>query len=646
MHSLLLSLFDSLGTRTPCNIKNLEAIIACINTVNDQDSPNTIKKYDINADGDNLLHVAARQSNHDAFSIIYDFMLDEPDSSMYFCANSEGFTPLHIAYASGNVPALKLLIEGMPIDNLNTADNDGLSVLFHAVKANDLSTCRTLVSAGASLAGQTTDGKDIVILAAEYGDAELIDFILIGNLCDPFSEDCTITPLEAAIKRKNLETTQRLIQLGAAVGCELPKSIQRLDVDYSDCLLLGTTIEYEAFKPTHSLHDLFHIYKIINGDPKNPIFDMWEKYVWLQKQMPRHSENNELSELYYLLVKRSAVPSLYMLARLTILDHPSVCTEEQLQHICHEKDNIHSEAVYTSIASLIWGQTSMLSPNACIDKENEDEAQLNDLSEKKLQLRSHISKLNQLKESLEQLNYPYKPVYFTVGTIHLLSFCVIILAFLVFCTMAITGSILVSKSSQYNHCDDEPSGGMCDKAVGYFIPGILLLNFSIVPCIPLVVSSVVFCLLSLIGTSMKQTQCCPDSHSNVEKNRLPQNIKGLLSRIENALSRELELCDEEDTVREALLSHREQFQQTETVADCYDAVDSLISFHESQYELLSKLKSRPWTKASHIYLPRQAFWHVDTTNFESDGDAMQVGSVSGSDSEPHSTSLELTPLLV
>ena len=93
------------------------------------------KPFDINAtdgDGFTVLHMASKHNNVELIKILLD-----NGAKINMKANS-GETSLHIACKHRKFNAIKILLTLSQIDIIDLKDNNGESVLFHAVKAENL----------------------------------------------------------------------------------------------------------------------------------------------------------------------------------------------------------------------------------------------------------------------------------------------------------------------------------------------------------------------------------------------------------------------------------------------------------------------------------------------------------------------------
>ncbi|EFO15325.1 hypothetical protein LOAG_13185 [Loa loa] len=147
------------------------------------------------------LHYAAETADAETFKRIL-----EMDQSLIHCQDQNGYTPLLIASMSGNVPAIKLLIEnGIQINHIDKekhsavhwavacgqlealvtlldngakvdfADNQGAQAVHYIAAAEDISLERCeailhmLLKYGANVNARDIDGRTPILWAASYG---------------------------------------------------------------------------------------------------------------------------------------------------------------------------------------------------------------------------------------------------------------------------------------------------------------------------------------------------------------------------------------------------------------------------------------------------------------------------------------------
>lgn len=96
-----------------------------------------------NKNGDNALHLAAKNGNEEILSIVAESGI-EPDTK-----NKDGLTPLHLAVLSNNESLVQIIISKTNC-GLNTADRDGKTPLILAAAKKNLEIISILQKAGAN----------------------------------------------------------------------------------------------------------------------------------------------------------------------------------------------------------------------------------------------------------------------------------------------------------------------------------------------------------------------------------------------------------------------------------------------------------------------------------------------------------------
>ncbi|KAL3986410.1 Ankyrin repeats (3 copies) family protein [Acanthocheilonema viteae] len=166
------------------------------------------------------LHYAAETADPETFKRIL-----EMDNSLIHCQDKNGYTPLLIASMSGNVPAIRLMIEsGIQINHVDKekhsavhwavvcgqlealvtlldngakvdcVDNQGAQAVHYAAAAEDISLERCeamlhiLLKYGAKVNARDIDGRTPILWAATYGSLE-IAIILLQTGGDMYAVD-------------------------------------------------------------------------------------------------------------------------------------------------------------------------------------------------------------------------------------------------------------------------------------------------------------------------------------------------------------------------------------------------------------------------------------------------------------------------
>uniref|UniRef100_A0A915Q4Y1 Uncharacterized protein n=1 Tax=Setaria digitata TaxID=48799 RepID=A0A915Q4Y1_9BILA len=162
------------------------------------------------------LHYAAETADAETFKRIL-----EMDHSLVHCQDQNGYTPLLIASMSGNVPAIKLMIEnGIQINHL---DKDKHSSVHWAVVCGQLEALITLLDNGAKVDCADNQGAQAVHYAAAAENismerCEAILHVLLKHGARPNARDIDgRTPILWAASYGNLEIIISLLQNGGDV---------------------------------------------------------------------------------------------------------------------------------------------------------------------------------------------------------------------------------------------------------------------------------------------------------------------------------------------------------------------------------------------------------------------------------------------
>jgi ankyrin repeat protein len=135
--------------------------------------------------------------------------------------NKAGETPLVRAIresGDANIVALLLTKKANP----RLADNDGYFPLYWAVKKGSVEIAEQLLAANADLDAKTKEGRTALSLAAELGNADLVNLLLDGEKkANPnIADNNDYLPLHWAAKTGNTDIAKKLIEAKADVNAK------------------------------------------------------------------------------------------------------------------------------------------------------------------------------------------------------------------------------------------------------------------------------------------------------------------------------------------------------------------------------------------------------------------------------------------
>uniref|UniRef100_A0A094ZSW2 Ankyrin repeat and death domain-containing protein 1B n=1 Tax=Schistosoma haematobium TaxID=6185 RepID=A0A094ZSW2_SCHHA len=129
-------------------------------------------------------------------------------------------TPLHLAASSGNLPMVKLLIEGRAL--VDPVDKFGITPLFWAVYNNYKNVAHYLLNMGAKHNRVTKNGMTPFLIAASKGN-ELLMEILVKRNCNVNATDLDnsgCSPLHLACENNQQHCVRLLLETGANADIE------------------------------------------------------------------------------------------------------------------------------------------------------------------------------------------------------------------------------------------------------------------------------------------------------------------------------------------------------------------------------------------------------------------------------------------
>lgn len=166
-------------------------------------------RFHLDNGGNTLAHVAAKYGRVDLFPK-FEKVLNCNQK------NGDGKTPLMLAAQRGHVAVAQMLLEKYA-DNLdsvvNATDNEGCSVLFHAVKKGRIELIWLLINSGAKVDRVDSQGNSIANLVAEMGDAILLNKVVARLAIDPNQRNLSgATLLMSAAQSGSIPFFDRLVQ--------------------------------------------------------------------------------------------------------------------------------------------------------------------------------------------------------------------------------------------------------------------------------------------------------------------------------------------------------------------------------------------------------------------------------------------------
>ncbi|XP_067653209.1 ankyrin-3-like [Haliotis asinina] len=166
---------------------------------------------DINSKGDEEMTpvmIAACLAKNEAFDIL---VKKEADLSVI---DGDGDNILHLATRGGHVKIVNYILMQNIVD-INAKNNDGVTPVMIAARCAKREVFDNLVRKGADLSGFENDGKNILHLACEGKDVEIVKRILRLHIVDINCRFNEMTPLLLAVKYQSRNVFQLLLKSGA-----------------------------------------------------------------------------------------------------------------------------------------------------------------------------------------------------------------------------------------------------------------------------------------------------------------------------------------------------------------------------------------------------------------------------------------------
>ena len=161
--------------------------------------------------------MAAQQNHHD----ILVFLIEQGATINH--KGPHGETPLIKAVQNANVDSIQALVEGKDGEkaDINLADDHGWTPLHIAAQLGHLEVVRLLEDLGADRSLLTDDGSSLVLIAAEQGQQEVVEYLLEGlevaerNLLVNQTNNKEVSPAMIASHHGHATMVRYLIDRGA-----------------------------------------------------------------------------------------------------------------------------------------------------------------------------------------------------------------------------------------------------------------------------------------------------------------------------------------------------------------------------------------------------------------------------------------------
>ena len=163
----------------------------------------------VNKDGWNAFHLAAREGDVD----IMKFLL-EKSPNCHKTVSKNGRTPLHSAALAGDRECLQYLLS-LEHDR-DVTDTCGSTPLMDCARKGFKDNIRLFVDKGHSLKALDTFGRDVLIVAAHAGEAQVVQDLVQDYMLDPnFKDFKGMTALHWAALEGQSKAIQGLLDLKA-----------------------------------------------------------------------------------------------------------------------------------------------------------------------------------------------------------------------------------------------------------------------------------------------------------------------------------------------------------------------------------------------------------------------------------------------
>ncbi|KAL9629742.1 MAG: hypothetical protein Q9164_006745, partial [Protoblastenia rupestris] len=130
-----------------------------------------------------------------------------------YCADDEGWVPLHIAAQHGCNDIMKLFLDQG--QSINAQNDSGMTPLYVAIYNNNIDTAKLLLSRGADVNISAKEGTTPLHLAVEKDNLDFVRTLLAKGCNLNARKTIGDTPLRKAIERASDELVQDLIKRGA-----------------------------------------------------------------------------------------------------------------------------------------------------------------------------------------------------------------------------------------------------------------------------------------------------------------------------------------------------------------------------------------------------------------------------------------------
>ncbi|XP_064643262.1 ankyrin-1-like isoform X3 [Lineus longissimus] len=173
-------------------------------------TPEDVRKA--NMDGDQAIHFAVTTDNLELVETLIDRGADKD------AKNEFGFTPLHFAVLSRNLPAVTFLVKKAGV-NVNAVDKDGNQAIHFAVTTANLELVETLIDRGADKDAKNEFGFTPLHLAVLSGNLLAVSFLVKKAGVNVNAADKMLnTPMDLAAQGDETELISLLKKYGGRKG--------------------------------------------------------------------------------------------------------------------------------------------------------------------------------------------------------------------------------------------------------------------------------------------------------------------------------------------------------------------------------------------------------------------------------------------
>ena len=230
-----------------------------------------------------LLHLAVKFDHLKAVKTI--IKICDGEMRVIDGKNSNSLTPLHFAAIRGSVRIAQILIESGSTLNLQASEEKrGWAPIHYAAKYDQLEILELLISKGDDQESQTSFGLTPAMIATEFGNIEVVDFLIRKKGANKNAQTHAINDrmniLHYAVVDGHLDIVKYLLNAGVERNSKTISGISALDF-----AARIDNVEIATLLLSWGVHDLKNSLEVAKNSHSYKVLKLIEKYILVRKNI-------------------------------------------------------------------------------------------------------------------------------------------------------------------------------------------------------------------------------------------------------------------------------------------------------------------------------------------------------------------------